>query len=73
MDAMGSIFAGPIVAALFHMSMDLTGFWAGLPFISSFVLCILVLMLLSMIRLPPGDPLSQEFGDEERRPLYTDE
>ncbi|KAH8655476.1 putative MFS transporter [Xylariales sp. PMI_506] len=71
MDGIGSILAGPIVAKLFSWSMQLDGIWAGMPFISSLILCSIVFILLFKVRAADLDAPVDKVDDDESRALFS--
>ncbi|KAI1323370.1 MFS general substrate transporter [Xylariaceae sp. FL0255] len=60
------LWASPSLAALFSLGMRLGGRWIGLPYFGLFVLCVIMLILSLLMRLPkvPGDG-GNESHDED--------
>lgn len=61
-EIIGSIYARPMLAALFSLGMKLGGQWIGLPYYSVTVLFAAITVLFVFVRVPrkPGDPSCAE-------------
>ena len=55
MDTLGSLLAGPSIAAAFKWGMRLGGVWLGLPYMLSMGLCGPVSILMFVVKLPAED------------------
>ncbi|KAJ6442834.1 MFS transporter [Purpureocillium lavendulum] len=65
MDTIGSLLAGPTVAATFSWSLRLGGVLRGMPYLFAFILCGLATLALMQVRLPPQQRRSGASEDEE--------
>lgn len=77
MDSVGSLVAGPVVASLFDLSMEMKGIWVGMPFLSSFILtCLVAALVLTVgsVTTRSKQPGTVTAGiDEEEAALLTPE
>ncbi|KAF9876942.1 major facilitator superfamily transporter [Colletotrichum karsti] len=64
----GQTYAQPMLAWLFSIGMKMGGLWIGLPYLGVAAFCLLALILLLLVRLPPSEGKTPEDDGESSLP-----